>query len=159
MCGGLAKRGCSANSVRFMTSSPCAIVHCILHCQIARLPDWIAWNMEKDETINDPGCGWQGFSATFFDKPLQPLQMHYWHIFTHTSKTRQMSVFFRKYEILSFMAFVDIYCCHPVLMFCSNHFTIKLIVSSSLHPPDTFLPQRYITMAVWPIGVSASFHQ
>ena len=54
------------------------------------------------------------------------------YIFTHTSKTRQMSVFFRKYEILSFMAFVDIYCCHSVLMFCSNHFTIKLIVSSSL---------------------------
>ena len=62
---------------------------------------------------------------------LPPCVNDCWHIFTtHTS--RQMSVLFRKYEILSFMAFVDIYCCHPVLMFCSNHFTIKLIVSSSL---------------------------
>ena len=46
--------------------APCAMY--IALC-IARLPDWIAWNMEIDETINDIGCRWQGHCATFFDKP------------------------------------------------------------------------------------------
>ena len=127
--------------------APCAMY--IASC-IVILPDWIAWNMEKDETINDLGCRRQGGCATFFDKPLQPLQICF-DTYFHTDVCLVPEIWGTVFY--GFCWYLRLPQCVNVLLKPFYNQTNRF-----MFPPDTFLPQRYITMCGWPIGVSASFH-
>ena len=126
MCGlwqsrkkGLLGEQCSLHDISHLVQ--CTLHLALPYCQIELPETW-----RKMKLLMTLAVG----GKVVAQPSLTNLCNHCRYALTHTSI--QMSVLFRKYEALSFMAFVDIYCCHNVLMFCSNHFTIKLTVSCSL---------------------------